>query len=61
MMFVLIWVGALKVNINEFSSITGGSYSWNDLYYLLPGAGFEAVVFGVRWLRKYFKTKEDKL
>jgi len=55
--FLLLWIGATKMNLHPFEVITGEKLSWNDSYYLLSGAVFEAIIFGVTLVNKYFKKK----
>lgn len=56
MIFILLWMGKIKIDLSQLDGIVG-KLTWNDLYYLAPGAGFEALIFGIRWIRNYFKKR----
>lgn len=58
MIFILLWMGKIQADFSHLDPTMGQHLKWNDLYYLAPGAGFEAFIFGVRWIRNYFKTKK---
>lgn len=57
MIFILLWMGKIKIDVSQLGDIIGTDLTWNDLYYLAPGAGFEAFIFGIRWIRNYFKKR----
>ena len=40
--FLLIWFGMNPLGLDPFGSMLGTSLTWNDGYYLLSGATFEA-------------------
>jgi len=57
MIFILLIIGKMKIDISKLGDIVGTDLSWNDLYYLAPGIGFEAIIFGIRWIQKYFSKR----
>lgn len=56
--FVLLIFGSKQMDLHPLSMITTEKLGWNDLYYFLSGAAFEGIIFGFKWLKKYFKNKE---
>lgn len=60
--FVLLWIGARRLDISPFGDLMGvDTKAWHDLYILASGAVFEAVIFGVKKVRAFFKKKEKDL
>lgn len=59
---VILWMGYRNLDINPLGSIIGlEANAWHDLYILAAGAAFEAFIFGVKYVKKFFKKKESEL
>lgn len=60
---LLLWIGSRQLNLDAFGSLIapGVSLGWNDLYLLAAGAAFEALIFAVKRIRKFFKNLSSKL
>lgn len=55
--FVLLWLGYRQLSLDPFEVIVGAKLGWTDVYLLLSGAAWDAVIFGVRWIKRFFKSK----
>lgn len=59
MIFILLWLGKIKIDLTQFHPLIGSKISWSDLFYLAPGLGFEGLIFLIRWVRNYRKKFKD--
>lgn len=59
--FMLLWIGSAKLSLHPFEVITGEKMAWNDFYYLLSGAAWDAVLFGVTYIHKFFKKRSETI
>lgn len=56
---LLLWFGSQNMDLHPFEAITGEKLKWNDSFYLLSGVVFEAIIFGITVVHKYFKKKSQ--
>lgn len=56
---LLLWIGYRNLSIDPLASIVGveSSIGWNDLYLVGAGAAWEAFIFGVKKVRKFYKQQ----
>lgn len=59
---LLLWIGFRQMSIDPFAELlVGHKIGWNDLYLLGSGFAWEALIFGIKKAKSFFKKRASEL